>query len=151
MEIFWKYIDKRGAAIAALKDRPYMQYIIDHTDQEIKELYQALSDPRSVQFEYTSSSGDVHAGESKIAGAIDKSSVMEHRYEEALAYMKWFEGAWEALSEDDRYVLEAFYGKDREYGDGVADEISEVFHIERSSAYRRKNRAVEKLALLLYG
>ena len=37
MEIYWKYIDKRGAAIAALKDRPYMQYIIDHTDEEIKE------------------------------------------------------------------------------------------------------------------
>ena len=151
MEIYWKYIDKRAAAIAALKDRPYMQYIIDHTDQEIKELFQSILDPGSIRFEYTSSNGDVHAGESKIAGAIDKSGVMEHRYEEALAYMKWFEGAWEALSEDDRYILEQFYSREHEYGDGVVDELAEHFHIERSSAYRRKNRAVEKLALLLYG
>ena len=65
--------------------------------------------------------------------------------------MNWFETAWQTLSDEDRYVLEAFYGKDREYRDGLADELSKVFHIERSSVYRRKNRAVEKLALLLYG
>ena len=59
MEIYWKYIDKRGAAIAALKDRPYMQYIIDHTDEEIKQIMASLSDPGSIRFEYISSSGNV--------------------------------------------------------------------------------------------
>ena len=151
MEIYWKYIDKRGAAIAALKDRPYMQYIIDHTDEEIKEKMAALSDPRSISFEYSSSSGDIHSGESKIAGTIDRVSILETRYKEALEYKKWFENAWDALSDDDRYILSEFYGKEHEYGDGVVDELAEYFHIERSSAYRRKNRAVEKLALLLYG
>jgi len=151
MEIYWKYIDKRGAAIAALKDRPYMQYIIDHTDEEIKEKMAALSDPKSINFEYSSSSGDIHSGESKIAGTIDRVSILETRYKEALEYKKWFEDAWDALSDDDRYILSEFYGKDHEYGDGVVDELAEYFHIERSSAYRRKNRAVEKLALLLYG
>ena len=151
MEIYWKYIDKRGAAIAALKDRPYMQYIIDHTDEEIKEKMTALSDPRSISFEYSSSSGDIHSGESKIAGTIDRVSILETRYKEALEYKKWFENAWDALSDDDRYILSEFYGKEHEYGDGVVDELAEYFHIERSSAYRRKNRAVEKLALLLYG
>ena len=78
-------------------------------------------------------------------------SIMEIRYKEALEYMKWFECAWEALSEDDKDILMEFYGEEREYGDGVVDELAEKFHIERSSVYRRKNRAVEKLAMLLYG
>ena len=35
MNIIWHYLDKRGAAINALKDYGSMQYIIDHTDEEI--------------------------------------------------------------------------------------------------------------------
>ena len=151
MEIYWKYIDKRAAAVAALKDRSFMQYILEHTDDDIKQLYESVTDLNSVRFERVSSSGDVHAGESKLVGVIERESVLRHRYEEAHQYMKWFGDAWNALSEDDRYVLDEFYGKEHDYGDGAIDEIAEHFHIERSSAYRRKNRAVEKLTLLLYG
>ena len=36
--------------------------------------------------------------------------------------MEWFLPAWEELSEDDRYVLDAFYNEDNEYGSGSADD-----------------------------
>ena len=35
MDIIWHYLDKRSAAVNALKDYSSMQYIIDHTDEEI--------------------------------------------------------------------------------------------------------------------
>lgn len=50
-----------------------------------------------------------------------------------------------------RYVLDTFYCKDNEYGSSVVDGIAEHFHIERASAYRRKNHAIEKLTFLLFG
>lgn len=151
MEIFWKYIDKRAASIAALKDRASMQYIIDHTDEEIKQLYESVTDPGGINLEKVSPSGDIHAGETRIASVIDRESVLRHRYEEAWEYMKWFNDAWNGLSKDDQYILEEFYGKEHDYGDAAIEDLAEHFNIERSSAYRRKNRAVERLTLLLYG
>ena len=82
---------------------------------------------------------------------IDKIDIQWERYREAQDYMDWFMPAWNSLSEDDRYILDEFYSKDHEYGDGTVDAIAEHFNIERASAYRRKNRAVERLAILLYG
>lgn len=48
---------------------------------------------------------------------------------------------------DERYVLEQFYWHDEQ--DIYA--LCEHFDIERSSAYNKKNRAVNHLTLLLYG
>ena len=35
MNIVWQYLDKRAAAINALKDYSSMKYIIEHTDEDI--------------------------------------------------------------------------------------------------------------------
>ena len=35
MSILWQYLDKKSAAISALKDYSSMQHIIDHTNEEI--------------------------------------------------------------------------------------------------------------------
>ena len=65
--------------------------------------------------------------------------------------MEWFQPAWEMLTEDDKYVLTEFYWEyERKQIDTIGS-ICERFHIERSSAYKKKNRALEKLATLLYG
>ena len=59
--------------------------------------------------------------------------------------------AWDSLSEDERYVLEQFYGGEEEKQIDAVYNICEHLHIERSTAYNKKNRAVQHLALLLYG
>ena len=56
-----------------------------------------------------------------------------------------------SATEDERYVLEAFYGEDNQYGSNAADDVADYFQIERASAYRRKNRALERLTILLFG
>ena len=35
MSIIWKYLDKRSAAVNAIKDFSSMKFIIDYTDEEI--------------------------------------------------------------------------------------------------------------------
>ena len=151
MHIYWKYIDKRQATISALRDRPYMEYILANTEAQVKEAYDSVTDTKGISLEHTTTPVDPHAGESKIAGMLDKIDLMQERYREAQEYMNWFLPAWETLSEDDKYILEEFYAKDHEYGDATVDLLAEHFHIERASAYRRKNRAVERLTTLLYG
>ena len=45
----------------------------------------------------------------------------------------------------------SFFCSESKYGSGAADAVSDHFSIERSSAYRKKNRALENLTTLLYG
>ena len=49
MSVMWKYLDKRSATIAAIKDRASMKFIIDHTDEEItaeRERMTSVGSPR---------------------------------------------------------------------------------------------------------
>jgi len=65
--------------------------------------------------------------------------------------MHWFQPCWEALTDDERFVLTSFYGDDKTYGAGAAEMVADYFGIERASAYRRKERAVDNLSTMLYG
>ena len=151
MSVIWKYLDKRSAAVDALKDYSSMRFIIDHTDEEIKAAYEKMSGISSPQFDGMPHSHNPQAAEDRIIKGIEEIDVLKERYRQAVEYMAWFLPAWEELSEDERYVLEAFYGETNEYGSNVADEVADYFQIERASAYRRKNRALERLTILLFG
>lgn len=151
MSVIWKYLDKRSAAVDALKDYSSMRFIIDHTDEEIKAAYEKMSGVSSPQFDGMPHSHNPQAAEDRIIKGIEEIDVLKERYRQAVEYMAWFLPAWEELSEDERYVLEAFYGETNEYGSNAADEVADYFRIERASAYRRKNRALERLTILLFG
>lgn len=151
MNISWSYLDKRSATISAIKDRSNMQYIIDHTDDEIKEAKSGVGDLRSPVMDGMPHASDPGAGEDRLIASIDEIDILKERYRQALEYMDWFVPAWEHLSEDERYVLETIYNAD-EGSIGLAIcTICDRYGIERTSAYNKKNRALAKLTTLLYG
>ena len=151
MSIIWKYLDKRSAAVDALKDYSSMKFIIEHTDDEIKAAYEKMGGVSSPQSDGMPHAHNPHAVEDRMIKGIEEIDILRERYRQAVEYMEWFLPAWEELSEDDRYVLDAFYNEDNEYGSGMADDVADYFGIERASAYRRKNRALAKLTTLLFG
>ncbi len=151
MSIIWKYLDKRSAAVDALKDYSNMKFIIEHTDDEIKTAYEKMGGVSSPQSDGMPHAHNPHAVEDRMIKGIEEIDILRERYRQAVEYMEWFLPAWEELSEDDRYVLDAFYNEDNEYGSGMADDVADYFGIERASAYRRKNRALAKLTTLLFG
>jgi hypothetical protein len=65
--------------------------------------------------------------------------------------MEWFKPAWEELTDDERYCLETFYGDSNSYGSNAAYYVAEYLHIEQPTAYKRKNRALDRLTVLLFG
>ncbi len=150
MSIVWKYLDKRSAAVDALKDYGSMKFIIDHTDDEIKAAYQKMGGVSSPQYDGMPHSHNPQAGEDRIIKGIEEIDVLKERYRQAMEYMEWFVPAWNELTEDERYVLEVFYSDADSQTNAVYD-ICDHFGIERSSAYNRKNRALGKLVTLLYG
>lgn len=151
MNIVWQYLDKRAAAISALKDYSSMKYIIEHTDEDIATLNEEMSSPVSPVLNGMPSTHDPKAGEKRLIACINEIDVLKERYRQALEYMDWFQPAWDALTEDEQYVLKEFYLDDEQKQIDAVYNICERFNIERSSAYNKKNRALQHLALLLYG
>lgn len=49
MNIVWKYLNKRSAAVDALKDYSNMKFIIKHMDDKIKVAYEKMGDVSSPQ------------------------------------------------------------------------------------------------------
>lgn len=151
MNIVWQYLDKRAAAINALKDYSSMKYIIEHTDEDIATLNEEMSSPASPVINGMPSTHDPKAGEKRLIACINEIDVLKERYRQALEYMDWFQPAWDALTEDEQYVLKEFYLDDEQKQIDAVYNICDHFDIERSSAYNKKNRALQHLALLLYG
>lgn len=150
MSIIWKYLDKRSVTAAAIKDRSSMQFIIDHTDEKIREEHMKMSAIGSPKFDGMPHSHNPNAGEERILAGIDEIDVLKERYRQACEYMTWFRPAWNQLSEDEQFVLETYYD-DSFTATSAVYEICEHFNIERSSAYNKKNRALEHLQVLLFG
>ncbi len=151
MSIMWRYLDKRSATIAAIKDYNNMEFIIRNSSDEIKSAYDRMTGLGGPKWDGMPKSHNPTAGEDRAIKAIQELDLLRERYRQACEYMAWFQPAWDALSEDDRFVLEAFYCSDNKYGTGTADVVAERFCIERASAYRKKNRALDNMTTLLYG
>jgi len=148
--VAWDYLDKRTATIDALKDYSSMEYIMQH-HQEISE---RIRDKKSFIPSATPTgmprNFNPRASESCMIAQINKTTILEERFHRAREYMRWFNPAWNCLTEGERFVLTEFYLKENAQEDAV-NIISEKFSIERSSAYKRKNRALDRLTVLLYG
>jgi hypothetical protein len=151
MTIAWIYLDKRAAVIDALKDYSSMEYIIRNHSDDLDEAAEKLTAMRSSTPTGIPGTKNPKAGEARLAATLDEIDVLKERYRRALEYMEWFKPAWDALTEDEQFVLsEFYYNEDSRQVDAIGN-ICDRFHIERSSAYKKKNRALERLTILLYG
>ena len=151
MSIMWKYLDKRSATIAALKDYETMWFIIKNTDNEVAAEREKMSAIRSLGYDGMPHAHNPNAQEDRVLNGIQEIDILKERYRQAMEYMDWFQPAWEQLTEDERYVLESFYSGVNCYGSNAAYYIASHFGIEQSSAYKRKNRALDRLTVLLFG
>ena len=149
MNVIWMYLNKKDAAVNALKDYGKMKHIIDHTEEEIQRVYSRIAGVGSPAIEKMPSANNPQAGEDRMIKGIEEIDVLRERLRQAKEYMAWFKPAWSQLSEDERYVLDMFFmGESQESG---ARMVAEHYSVDRSTAFRRKSRAVDHLAALLYG
>lgn len=151
MSVIWQYLDKRSAAINALRDFENMSFIIPHTDEEIKNIREQMEGVGSPIMDDMPKAHNPQAGEARILSGIEEIDVLRERYRQATEYMEWFKPAWEQISEDERYVLGTFYSESNGYGSNAAYIIAERFSIDRNTAYKKKNRALDRLTVLLFG
>ena len=146
MQIAWKYLNKRAATISALEDLCVMQSVLENTPQDIIDEHEKLEVMRSPIITGMPRSHNPQAGEDSMVNGLDRIDILTERYLQAKEYMDWFVPAWELLSKDEQDILNRFYLENN-----TVDQICESLDIERSNAYRKKDRALYLLATLLYG
>ena len=151
MSIMWKYLDKRSATIAAIKDYDAMRFILNSTDDEIKRIHDKMTGVGSPDYDGMPKVCNPQAAEERIIKNIEEIDIIKERYRQAVEYMDWFRPAWEQLTDEERYCLETFYGDSNGYGSSAACYIAEYLNIEQPTAYKRKNRALDRLTVLLFG
>jgi len=152
MRVGWVYLDKKAAVIRAVKDYNVMERIIQNYNKAIEEARTRMTAAHSPVLSFApGSSNTLAAGEERIAETIDAISVIEERYNCAVEYMRWFLPAWCALSEVERIILSEFYQSENISRNVLISNLSCELFIERAQIYRLKDKAVEHLALLLYG
>lgn len=149
MSIIWKYLDKRSATIAALKDFDTMAFIIRDTERQIEKANDRIS-TGGMKLDSQPSVHDPKSGEKQILSVIDQINILEERYNEAKEYMSWFNPAWAQMNEEDQYILKTFYA-DNNYGCHAVYVIGDKLHMEDQTVYKRKNRALARLTTLLFG
>lgn len=148
MHIGWTFLDKQKATTKVLEVYSSMDFIIKNTDDDIARVRRKMEGVGAQNLDGMPHSHNPKAMEDRMVNGIDEIDTIKERYRQAVEYMAWFKPAWRQLSEDERYVLEAYYMDD---SGGAAERVSDHFDIDRKSAYNRKYRAVEHLSILLYG
>jgi len=151
MTIAWTYLDKRGAAVDALKDFASMEYIIDNHVEDVDAVREDMTAVGSPALGGQPSGGNPHGGEARLTAQLDEIDVLKERYRQALEYMKWFRPAWNELSADEQFILTEFFLRQDITKTEAILNIGERLHIERTWVYKKKDAALTRLALLLYG
>ena len=149
--IAWKYLNKTAATVEAMRDYATMEFIIRIYEPGKAELRDKMTSVRASAPTGMPRGHNPKAGETWLVAQISNLDVLEERYHSALEYMSWYKPAWDALSEDERYILTEFFLRDGVSKTDAINSIGEKFFIERAQAYRRKDKAIDHLTLLLYG
>ena len=150
MNVLVKYFNKRNGTIEAMNDYGSMKTILQNTDGLIREAYENMESVGSPKVTGLPGAHDPKAGEARLVSGLDDISILRDRYAQAKTYMEWFQPAWDALDEDAQYVLRTFYLDSVSRCDAI-EAICDHFHVERSTAYNKKNKALSRLSVLLFG
>ncbi len=151
MSVMWKYLDKKSATIEAIKDYNSMKFIIENTEAAIANERNKMSGLSSMSMDGMPHAHNPKAGEDRMVRGIEEIDILKERYRQAQEYMDWFQPAWNQLSEDEQFVLKAFYSDSNTYGSYVVRDVMHHFNIEQTSAHKKKSRAVDHMTVLLFG
>lgn len=140
MKIAWIYLDKKTAAIDALKDYSSMEYIIQNHPDEVEDVRDRMMALPSGASDGLPRQRDPHATEARLASSLDEIDVLKERYRRALEYMEWFLPAWDALTADEQFILTELFLRDDISKTEAILNIGDRLHIERSWVYKKKDQ-----------
>lgn len=145
----YKYINWTDATIRAIKIYEDMKHCIETSQGCLEEVNDRMISPRGSNLSKQPVAGGTSQTEDAWISGIDRKQTIAEKLKEAERYMAWFKPAWDRLTEEERIILEESYIKrgERPWTEHAANRL----HCSVPELYRRRNDALERMKVLLYG
>lgn len=141
-------MDYKREAAEKLRDYEARKHSLERTEEELRRLEAERSRIRSALTDSTPVSGGTNSREEWLVNNIAQHEETVLAREDTLRWIRLMDSALSELTEEERLILTRFYiQRDR----GAADRLCGELHLERSQVYARKNAALRRFTLLLYG
>ena len=135
-------------AIDKLKNYEAHREALENIPKEIKRLESAYAGIRSATTDGTPVSGGGNTREDSMLSNIVHRDELKRRLKEARLWISMVDKALAVLSDEERLVLDRFY---IHRAKGNVGELCERLHVEQSTVYDRRDKALRHFTLALYG
>ncbi len=135
---------------AAEKLRNYAarQQALSALPQQIRELKLRREGVHAARMDGVAVAGGGSAREERMLNSLVYQEELERRLEIAKAWVSGVEAALQALSQEERLLLDRFYIHPAR---GNVGRLCEELCLERAAVYRRKDQALRRFTMALYG
>jgi hypothetical protein len=139
----WKY-----EAVDKLKQYEAKKQSLTSIPVEISRLESAMQSIRSATADGTPVSGGGSGREDMMLSNIVQREELERSLEQAQKWVALVDAGLEILTEEGRKILDRFYVHPER---GAADRLAGELHIDVKTVYRRKDDALRRFTISLYG
>lgn len=139
----WKY-----EAIEKLRDYEAKKQAMESIPEEIRELEMALTGIRSAATDGTPVTGGGSGRENAYLNNICKRDELKRARQQAECWVKMVDDALTLLTDEERLVLERFFICP---GKGNVDRLCGELGVEKATVYRRRDQALRRFTICLYG
>ena len=144
----WRRMDWKREAAEKLKCYEMKKGSLERTEQELLRLEEAFRRIRSARPDQEPLKGGGSRYEEQLVDNIAQRGELRQARREAARWVHIMDGALEALEEEERRILDRFFiHRTQESVELLCQELC----LERSRVYERKEKALKRFTLALYG
>ena len=138
----------KSEAIEKLRQYEAKKRSLQNIPEEIRRLESAMKSIRSATADGTPVSGGGSGREDMMLSNIVHREELERSLDQAKKWVAFVDAGLEILTEEERLILDRFYINPAK---GNVDRLCGELGIEQSSVYRRRDKAVHRFTVCLYG
>lgn len=135
-------------AIEKLKEYTVRANSVDSIPREIARLEESIVRIRSALSDATPVAGGGSGREDMLLSNIVHREELKIRLTDAKRWLAMMDRAFAMLTEEDKLILDRFYIRPLK---GNVDRLCEELSVEKAAVYKRKDKALRRFTLALYG
>lgn len=141
-------MDWKSIAVEKLRDYEAKRQSLESIPLEIAMVESSMTSIRSSRVDGTPVKGGGSGYEDRMLGLIVKKQELEDNLDRAQLCVDMVTGALQTLTQEERHILDRFYINPAK---GNLDRLCDELFLEKSAAYRRKDAALRRFTIALYG
>ena len=135
-------------AVRKLREYEPMRQSTVNIPRQMRQLEEEYQTIRAQRFTGRRTIADPGSREDQMMNNIIRRQELQQSLERACLWMETVDGALQVLEPEEREILQCLYVFPQK---GAVDTVCDALHIEKSSVYRRRDKALRKFTLAMYG